>query len=131
MFAFNFDFEDDDLLKEELAKVIFVLIITVFELYFTNILKSKRVSGEKEIIDSIVNFNISFYEFRAALAKDFDNKKLFIKNLEHHELEIVRSFNQFKKFADEKMAVELQELDLPEISTFESITKTASNIVSR
>ena len=231
-FLFNFDFTDQTLLKQELEKVLFVLAITVFELYFMNILKSKPLSDQESLVHSILSVVVDFYEFRAlvkeqgvtleekkneteegepeiekeekvetreegerksrevelitrnnnilelfknlgsddfVIQKDPEEKKSeedleieekerkqseieqeeqrqkeekkrekeeseeqeFADKLQQYEKNIQLSFEKYKRFADEKMAVQLQELFLEDSMNFDSVSEPFSSLITR
>ena len=128
LFVFNLDFKQSLVLKEELAKVLFVLVITVFELYFMNIIKSPKSKQEKEIIRAITDFNIAFYNYRSALRTKFPDQTEFTNALENYGQVMTKSHEDFKKYSEEELTIDFQELYMQDNEEIRSVLSNVRSI---
>jgi hypothetical protein len=107
--TFNLNFESKTAVKEELFQVILVLLITVSELYFVNILRSKGIEDEDELAKTVSRLCIGFFKFRATssnLSLQVDLKDRF---LEKHSHVVQNSFAKFKKLLDNDPSAKIKQ----------------------
>ena len=100
---FNLDLDSSDALEAELCSVICVLAVTVFELYFIDMLRPKRVPNARLISRAVFTMNLAFYKFQTLKTS---SEKLQVKR-NRHACKLQNAFYSFRKLMLQAKSKEL------------------------
>lgn len=108
-FVYNLNFDNPKAVHEELFQVILVLLITVSELYFVNILRLKKMPGESNLSRCVSNLCIGFFKFRATSANPTLQDDLKTRFLQKHSQIVQSCFSTFRSFLESDISVKVRE----------------------
>ena len=106
---FNLKFDQTTAIKSELFQVVLVLMITVAELYFVNILRSKEIPNENQLVRAVSNLCIGFFQFRATASNKSLQLDLQNRFMEKHAHVVARNFDKFKEILQEDSEGKIRE----------------------
>jgi hypothetical protein len=106
---FNLNFENTTAVREEIFQVILVLLITVSELYFVNILRSKGIENENELSRTVSRLCIGFFKYRATSSNESLQIDLKNRFMEKHSRIVQNSFSEFKQFLNNDSSAKIRE----------------------